>query len=633
MSYLNFSLMLCGLLSLSACQVIHLKEEKLSHSLKSKVDNFLITNKFSYQTENFLYLTKTNQAHCLNNVDDCVNQIKKINGKEDDLYAAVSEIYLAKAMSINTDKCNRLGKTNNCLDQKLRFLDKSLRHSYAYLFKSNSSAQERIFDYRLNQVRIIYNVSISQMLTSAFKRDGRLNDICFESHCYLLDFKKYPALETLQLNAFKSSYNMNFSGFNIVNRQDGLGAEFVAERDEKPIQPKFILNPYDYFKDRPNPNIHQPKFFPITAIAEPKKASNTNEILGNTNFKIHLFDPFQTTRVEVEGSSYVITGNYSAPYGAWLAKNNLGALGYWTLINKERNLIMPHLYMLEPYHPQKKVVVLIHGLASSPEAWVSLTNDIIGAEDLRENYQVWNVFYSTNMPIFESRYQIHALLQQAFNQFDTSSQAHHQAVLIGHSMGGVISRLLVSQADISSAAIQKMNAAQLSQYQQQAAIKQRFQFVPLTNFSRAIFIAAPHQGTQYADRWFTQIARKIIKLPYKFYTAVEQGQGLGKPHQKGLIENGAGDLSHGSNFMQLSKQIQPETNVIYHSIVGNTTSLKAVDKMTDGIVPYQSSHLPNAASELIIRGGHSIQETPEAILEIRRILRLHLTKTQTSSSQ
>lgn len=80
-----------------------------------------------------------------------------------------------------------------------------------------------------------------------------------------------------------------------------------------------------------------------------------------------MFDPFQTTWFDVEGYPYVITGNYSAPYGAWLAKYNLGALGYWTLINKERNLIMPHLYMLEPYHPQKKVVVLIHGLASSPE--------------------------------------------------------------------------------------------------------------------------------------------------------------------------------------------------------------------------------------------------------------------------
>ncbi len=35
-------------------------------------------------------------------------------------------------------------------------------------------------------------------------------------------------------------------------------------------------------------------------------------------------------------------------------------------------------------------------------------------------------------------------------------------------------------------------------------------------------------------------------------------------------------------------------------------------------------HLDGAVSEKIIKGGHSIQETPEAVLELRRILRLHL---------
>ncbi len=72
---------------------------------------------------------------------------------------------------------------------------------------------------------------------------------------------------------------------------------------------------------------------------------------------------------------------------------------------------MPHLYMLEPYNPNKKVVVLVHGLASSPEASIRLTNDVMGDPVLREHYQVWQVFYSTNMPILESRFQIYALIQ------------------------------------------------------------------------------------------------------------------------------------------------------------------------------------------------------------------------------
>ncbi|MDV2442128.1 hypothetical protein QR665_22340, partial [Acinetobacter gerneri] len=38
------------------------------------------------------------------------------------------------------------------------------------------------------------------------------------------------------------------------------------------------------------------------------------------------------------------------------------------------------------------------------------------------------------------------------------------------------------------------------------------------------------------------------------------------------------------------------------------------------------AHLDGALSEKIIKGGHSIQETPEAVLELRRILRLQLTE-------
>ena len=45
---------------------------------------------------------------------------------------------------------------------------------------------------------------------------------------------------------------------------------------------------------------------------------------------------------------------------------------------------------------------------------------------------------------------------------------------------------------------------------------------------------------------------------------------------------------------------------------------------SDGIVPYKSSHLEGAASETIIKGGHSIQDTPEAVLTLRKILHQHL---------
>ena len=45
---------------------------------------------------------------------------------------------------------------------------------------------------------------------------------------------------------------------------------------------------------------------------------------------------------------------------------------------------------------------------------------------------------------------------------------------------------------------------------------------------------------------------------------------------------------------------------------------------SDGIVPYTSSHLDGAVSELVVKSRHSVQQNSLAIQEVRRILLLHV---------
>ena len=44
----------------------------------------------------------------------------------------------------------------------------------------------------------------------------------------------------------------------------------------------------------------------------------------------------------------------------------------------------------------------------------------------------------------------------------------------------------------------------------------------------------------------------------------------------------------------------------------------------DGVVEYQSAHVDYVESELVVRGGHSCQDRPATIEEVRRILHEHL---------
>ena len=41
---------------------------------------------------------------------------------------------------------------------------------------------------------------------------------------------------------------------------------------------------------------------------------------------------------------------------------------------------------------------------------------------------------------------------------------------------------------------------------------------------------------------------------------------------------------------------------------------------TDGVVPYRSSHLDGVESEVIVQSDHGVQNEPEAIIEVQRIL-------------
>jgi hypothetical protein len=40
----------------------------------------------------------------------------------------------------------------------------------------------------------------------------------------------------------------------------------------------------------------------------------------------------------------------------------------------------------------------------------------------------------------------------------------------------------------------------------------------------------------------------------------------------------------------------------------------------DGVVAYRSAHLAGVESELVVESGHSLQDHPETVEEVRRIL-------------
>ncbi|RAZ04518.1 alpha/beta hydrolase [Acinetobacter sp. SM1B] len=657
---MNKAFVLCSLLFttvLTGCQVVSVKEQAFNVTISNERDSILTRDKLSEASLDVLSMTGREARICTEQPQECVEALKEIPQILDEqLLSTASELYLAKSLQLGkgseckssvltktqSEEKKQLQKQNiqKCQDQQLAMLDQSIRYSYAYLFKTQRAPQDRIFDNRQVQIRDFYNLAISHLIHVYSERHQAKEGsrkIQVGNSIYTVDFENYPEIKDQPFEKLMSTYNMNFSGLRSITRRDGFGSEFVVVLpEEKRITPnkKYIVDPLNFkYAEGSNPNIHSARYLATTITAVPKSATSIDQIINGPEFQLKLHDPYKHEKVTVAGKQYALAANFSAPYGLWLAENNLGRAAYLVLIDRDDNLIMPHLYMLEPYNPKKKVIVLIHGLASSPEAWIRLTNDIMGDPVLRENFQVWQVFYSTNMPILESRFQINALVQQGFARVANNAPAKKDAVLVGHSMGGVIARLMVSQADITQDAFKLVQNTRIAQFKDNPLFKARLQMQPIPNFTRAIFLATPHRGTEYADRWHTKLARKIIRIPGAFLGAFAdtlQGEiGLKdfvKELGHDLIQNGPSDLSENSKFTALTKDIQPSKNIKFHSIIGNTVDTQDTKLMSDDIVSYESAYLEGAVSSKVIKGGHSIQETPEAVLELRRILRLHLTE-------
>ncbi|MCY1538554.1 hypothetical protein D9M68_741010 [compost metagenome] len=115
------------------------------------------------------------------------------------------------------------------------------------------------------------------------------------------------------------------------------------------------------------------------------------------------------------------------------------------------------------------------------------------------------------------------------------------------------------------------------------------------------------------------MVRQFAKL-----NRLADADGASPPESPARVPNGVDNLSEKDPYVLLTGRMPISPSVRYHSIIANDTPGVPLAESDDGLVPYRSAHLDGAQSEKVIPYSHSVQETPAAILELRRILKLQL---------
>ncbi len=365
---------------------------------------------------------------------------------------------------------------------------------------------------------------------------------------------------------------------------------------------------------------------PVTAVLRIEDVS-AGIATGNLQGRIEVYAADAATTVEFEGRDVPLELEPTAALAYQLEGAPVWDTEFGAFLSALKPPSPVALLMMQPHRPGRVPVVLVHGTASSPARWADIVNELQNDPKLRERIQFWLFTYNTSNPILLSASELRQGLQRIRKEIDPDGRepALDQIVVIGHSQGGLLTRLMVTDSGTRFwDAVTDTPFDQVAMSPETRALLQQSMFFEHQPFvTRVVFIATPHRGSFRVSRFVLGIVRKLITLPLTVVRGVTElaAKNVGLPGE--AVPTAVDNMRPGQRFIRTLSASPIAPGVTVHSIipVKNEGPPQGQD---DGVVKYESAHLEGVASEKIVHSTHSTQSTPATILEVRRILYEHL---------
>lgn len=339
---------------------------------------------------------------------------------------------------------------------------------------------------------------------------------------------------------------------------------------------------------------------------------------------LELVDPYQAETINLAGRSRPLAADYGAAVMFGMSKSREDKLGIARLLRPDRYNDTVHLNFLQPYDPRRIPVLFIHGLDSTPATFAPMYFKLLEDRVIRERYQFWIFSYPSGYPY---PYSAH-LLRKELARVNQAFPDHKDMVLIGHSMGSLISRTMVTDAgeQIWQGVFGKPVAQTSVTGSSRQILEETLVFEAHPKISRVIFFSGPHRGSELAVDWIGRLFGKLVRLPG---TMADMRDAI----VSATIDPAATHLTRAPNsidtlapdnyFVIEINKLPIKDGITYHTVAGDRGQGDSPNS-SDGVVPYWSSHLKGAASERIVASGHGSHQHPDGMEEARRILLEHL---------
>jgi pimeloyl-ACP methyl ester carboxylesterase len=356
-------------------------------------------------------------------------------------------------------------------------------------------------------------------------------------------------------------------------------------------------------------------YAPVTAVIR----------FSGQNAELEFVDPMKTDRIELNKRTFPLAADFSAPTAMLIARERPERLGLSRVMNPQKYAETARVCQLQQYDPNRTPVIFVHGLQETGASWTPMINNLRDDPWIRKHYQFWFFSYPSGYPYPYSA----ALFRRDLDGINRAFPNHKRIVLIGHSMGGMICRLMITDAgvkiwhDYFSTPPAKTPLATETRKLLEAA----FVFNHRPDVERVIFISTPHRGSKFAAGWIGRIGAALVRTPRQFTSiyATTKPLLIADPAARPLkrMPNSVDTLEPNDRFVETVDKLPITPGIPYHSIMGDR-GRGDTPNSSDGIVPYWSSHLDGAQSELVVNSDHGAQYNQQAIREVERILKLNL---------
>ncbi len=496
-------------------------------------------------------------------------------------------------------------------------------YAYAFLFPDDPAAVPGALDPRTRMACDLYNRALAKAL-----QGGTGDYVSLQAGTFALPFGTMSvafdpatlAWHDYRLVDLTPVGEMKVEGMRNRYRVPGIGAPLAA----RPLPSSGTYGAEDLV----GPNIR----VPVTAVLRidhPRQQLVTPTLEGT--LEVHATTSEESIRIgdrtiplEAEPTAVLASTLVAArPWDAELA----AFLGDALALKPQPML----LRAFQPYTRGRIPVVLVHGTASSPFRWMDMVNDLLQDPRIRAGYQFWFFAYDSGNPILYSGYGLRRMLaaRVAAGERDGPDPALHQMVVIGHSQGGLLTKLTaIDSGDRfwSNVSDEPFDAATMSA--QTRELLQDAMFIkPLPFVTRVIFVCTPHRGSYLAGpQLVRRLVQRLVRLPSDMVKLggdlAHLSSGAGRlPIER--VPTSIDNMSPGHPFIRVLSTIPIEPGVTAHSIIA-VTQTKDVEHGNDGVVEYQSAHIDGVESELVVQSSHSAQANPHTVEEVRRILLEHL---------